>query len=398
MSRKVWVMCLCGVVIVLVAEGLRRGLGLFLIPMSEDVGFSRQYFGLILAVQSIVFGAIQPVIGLVSDRFGAARTLVVAAIVYALGIWLASVATSGIELMLSLGLLVGLGLAGTTHNVVLGAAGRAVSNKRRGVVFGTVIASGSLGMFLLTPMVQFGIDSVGWRDTFLVLAVIVVLLPVFALGLMDDAAPASSGPPQSVREAITEARSHRGYLLLTAGFFVCGFHVMFISTHLPAFFADERLSPATGAKALALIGLANIAGAYIFGWLGDRYHKKNLLCWIYLARAIAMGAVLVMPITELTAIAFGIVIGVLWLGTVPLTSGIVAQIFGTQYFSMLFGVVLASHQLGGFAGAWLGGLIHDVTGNYDLMWMLSVLAGLAAAAIHWPIDDRPVARLVPQPG
>ena len=173
---------------------------------------------------------------------------------------------------------------------------------------------------------------------------------------------------------------------------------MFISTHLPAFFADERLSPATGAKALALIGLANIAGAYIFGWLGDRYHKKNLLCWIYLARAIAMGAVLVMPITELTAIAFGIVIGVLWLGTVPLTSGIVAQIFGTQYFSMLFGVVLASHQLGGFAGAWLGGLIYDVTGNYDLMWMLSVLAGLAAAAIHWPIDDRPVARLVPQPG
>ena len=397
MSKKAWVVCLCGVVIVLVAEGLRRVLGLFLVPISEDMGLSRQYFGLVLAGQAIVFGMVQPVLGLASDRFGAARTLVIAAIVYALGLWIASIATSGIHLMLSLGVLVGVGLAGTTHNIVLGAAGRAVSNERRGVVFGTVIAAGSLGMFLLSPLMQFGIDSVGWRDTFLVAAVVVLLLTLFSLGLMDDVAPANDGPPQSVGQAIQEARTHRGYLLRTAGFFVCGFHVMFISTHLPAFFRDEDLSPAIGAKALALIGLANIFGAYICGWLGDRYRKKNLLCYIYLARSVAFGAVLVIPINDATAIGFAIVIGVLWLGTVPLTSGIVAQIFGTRYFSMLFGMVLASHQLGSFAGAWLGGLVYDLTGSYDLMWMLAVLAGIVAAVIHWPSNDRPLARLAAQP-
>lgn len=386
-------MLLCGGAIVFAGEGFRRVEGVFLLPITEDLALGRGFFGLTLAVQALVFGLVQPVVGLVSDRFGVARVLAVSAIVYALGMAFASQANSGFELMLALGLFVGVALAGTTQNVVLGAVGRAVPNERRGVVFGAVIASGSLGMFVLAPLLQGGIDAFGWRDTFVVVAAAFILLPVLAIGLMNDAVPRGVRIEQSVREALYEAGAHQGFVLLTIGFFVCGFHVAFIGSHLQAFFVDEGLSPIIGATAISVIGLANVFGAFLFGWLGDRYRKKNLLSLLYLLRAVAMGAMLALPVTNAVAMGFAVVVGVLWLGTVPLTSGIVAQVFGTRHFSFLFGIVLAGHQLGWFFGAWLGGVVHDLSGSYDLMWLLAVGLGLIAAAIHWPIDDRPLARL-----
>lgn len=393
MSRRAWMMFACGVVVVLVANGLRQSLGLFLRPVSTELDLGRQYFGLVIAVQALVYGLSQPLVGLAADRLGAARVIVAAFLLYGTGLWLASTSVTGLEMLGSLGLVVGLALAGTTQVVVLGAVGRVVSNRRRGIVFGTVIASGSLGMFIMVPAVQAGLEMVGWRDTLLVLAVVMVLVSVFSVGLVDDQPHSVSGRTQSIREAIREASGHRGYLLLTAGFFVCGFHVTFIATHLPAYLADRGVSPSVGAVAFGVIGLANIAGAYLFGALGDRYRKKSLLTFLYLGRAVVMVGILLFPMTDRSAVAFGIVLGLLWLGTVPLTSGIVVQVFGTRYFSMLFGMVMLGHQLGGFTGAWLGGVIYDLTGSYDLMWVFSVILGLTAAALHWPINDRPLARL-----
>jgi len=303
-------------------------------------------------------------------------------------------AMSPFDLLISLGVLVGLGLSGATQVVVLGAIGKVVPAERRSFIFGTVIASTSLGMFLFVPGVQALIDNSGWRQAFIVIAVMVALLPLFAVGLRADVSGNISGAQQTLVDAIVEAKSHSGYLLLTAGFFVCGFHVSFVATHLPAFLTDEGVSASAAAFALGLIGLCNVVGAYLFGALGDRFSKKNLLTFIYLSRAVLMSLVLVIPMNDVSALLFGATMGLLWLATVPLTSGIVVQVFGTRYFSMLFGVVFMSHQFGSFSGAWLGGYIYDQTGSYDLMWQVSVVLGLLAAALHWPIREQPLDRLV----
>ncbi|MDD9915181.1 MAG: MFS transporter [Rhodospirillaceae bacterium] len=386
-------MIFCGVLIVLIGGGLRQSFGVFLRPVSLDMGIGREAFGLVLAAQALIYGVSQPVVGMLADRFGAIRMIIAGAALYALGLWLASIAMSATDLGLGLGLVVGLGLSGPTQVLVMGAVGKAVPENRRSVVFGTIIASTSLGMFLFVPGAQFLLDAVGWRDAFLYLALLLALVPFFAFRLGSAPPVPTAGPKQSLREAIDEARGHSGYLLLTAGFFVCGFHVTFIATHLPAFLVDNDVSPTLAANALAMIGLFNVAGAYIFGALGDRFSKKNLLCILYTARAVVMGMVLIVPINDVTAIIFGVCMGLLWLATVPLTSGIVAQIFGTRYFSMLFGVVIMSHQFGSFAGAWLGGYIYDVTGTYDLMWLAAAGVGLLATVLHWPIREAPLARL-----
>ncbi|MDD9905389.1 MAG: MFS transporter [Rhodospirillaceae bacterium] len=386
-------MIFCGVLIVLIGGGLRQSFGVFLRPVSLDMGIGREAFGLVLAAQALIYGVSQPVVGMLADRFGAIRMIIAGAALYALGLWLASIAMSATDLGLGLGLVVGLGLSGPTQVLVMGAVGKAVPENRRSVVFGTIIASTSLGMFLFVPGAQFLLDAVGWRDAFLYLALLLALVPFFAFRLGSAPPVPTAGPKQSLREAIDEARGHSGYLLLTAGFFVCGFHVTFIATHLPAFLFDNDVSPTLAANALAMIGLFNVAGAYIFGALGDRFSKKNLLCILYTARAVVMGMVLIVPINDVTAIIFGVCMGLLWLATVPLTSGIVAQIFGTRYFSMLFGVVIMSHQFGSFAGAWLGGYIYDVTGTYDLMWLAAAGVGLLATVLHWPIREAPLARL-----
>lgn len=393
MTRQAWIMVICGVFIVMIGGGLRQSFGVFLRPVALDLEIGRQLFGLVIATQALIYGVSQPAAGLLADRYGSIRVIIAGVVLYAAGLWMASFSTSSFDLFISLGVLVGLGLSGPTQVLVLGAVGKVVPNEKRSLVFGTVIASTSLGMFFFVPGVQQLLDTLGWRETFIILAVLISILPLITIGLRTGTTVQPSGPPQSLREAIGEAGSHSGYLFLTAGFFVCGFHVTFIGTHLPAFLIDNGVSSTAAAYSLALIGLCNVAGAYIFGALGDRYSKKNLLSLIYFGRAILMGLVLIVPINDVTALIFGAFMGLLWLATVPLTSGIVAQVFGTRYFSMLFGIVMMSHQFGSFAGAWLGGYIYDTTGTYDLMWIASVGVGLLATALHWPIREQPLARL-----
>ena len=389
-------MLLCSIVIVLIANGFRQTFGIFLLPVAADLDISRQAFGLVVAIQALLFGFVQPVAGLIADRHGSFKVIVGGAFLYALGLWLMSISANALDLHISLSILVGLGLAGTTQVIVLGAVGKVVPNERRGFVFGTVIAAGSFGMFLFVPSLQGMLGIFGWRETLVIMAFIVLLIPLLAIGLRINANIKNDGKIQSLREAIGEARCHRGYILLVVGFFVCGFHVTFISTHFPAYLADKGVSLSAAAYALGIIGLFNILGAYVFGTAGDRYRKKNLLTFIYSSRALVMMLMLVLPITDNTALIFGAILGVLWLATVPLTSGIVAQIFGTQYFSMLYGIVFMSHQFGAFSGAWLGGYIYDIAGSYDLMWVVSAALGLAAAALHWPINDKPLDRLASQ--
>jgi MFS family permease len=392
-TRRLWIMLLCGVAVVLVGNGLRMSFGVFLRPISLDLGIGRETFGLVIALQALLYGAFQPIAGLLADRYGALRVITVGALVYGAGLWLTSLAASALDLYISLGLMVGLGLSGATNVIVLGAIGKVVPSERRGIVFGTVIASGSLGMFFFVPAAQQFLDQVGWRPTMVAMAMLIMLAPLFALGLRVPPVAAGGGAKQSARDAAREALRHRGYLLLTMGFFVCGFHVTFIGTHFPAYLSDNNVSPAAASYAFGVIGLFNVLGAYLFGALGDRYSKKSVLTVIYLLRAALMTVMLIMPLTDVTAIAFGACLGLVWLSTVPLTSGIVAQVFGPAHFSFLFGIVFMSHQLGGFTGAWLGGRIYDVTGSYDLMWMISIALGLISAAFHWPISDRPLARL-----
>ena len=390
-------MMLCGVLIVLTANGLRLTFGVFLKPVSLDLEIGREAFGLVIAGQALLYGVFQPVAGIFADRYGAPVTITLGAVLYALGLWLASAAQSPVDLHISLGLLVGLGLSASANVIVLGAIGKVVPNERRGIVFGTVIAAGSLGMFFMVPAAQALVGSIGWRETLIIMAGLIACAPLLALGLRVSKAGQGAGKPQGLRDAASEAMRHRGYVLLTLGFFVCGFHVTFIGTHFPAFLADSGVSAEAASYAFGIIGLCNIAGAYAFGALGDRMRKKSVLTGIYSLRAVLMAAILLAPMTDVTAILFGACMGLVWLSTVPLTSGIVAQVFGPGHFSFLFGVVFMSHQIGGFCGAWLAGRIHDATGSYDLMWMASIALAVVSAALHWPIDDRPLARLQAAP-
>ncbi|MGI9476381.1 MAG: MFS transporter [Hyphomicrobiaceae bacterium] len=393
MTRRLWIMLVCGVLVVLIGNGLRLTFGVFLRPVSLELGIGRETFGLVIAVQALLYGAFQPIAGMLADRYGAVRVISIGALIYAAGLWLTSVAASAFDLYISLGLLVGLGLSCATNVIVLGAIGKLVPNERRGIVFGTVIASGSLGMFFFVPGAQHLLDLAGWRSTLVAMALLMVLVPLFALGLRAEPASAGGGARQSVKDAALEAMRHRSYVLLTTGFFVCGFHVTFIGTHFPAYLSDNQVSPAAASYAFGVIGLFNIFGAYLFGALSDRYSKKSVLTLIYLLRAALMTVMLLTPLTDISAIVFGACMGLIWLSTVPLTSGIVAQVFGPAHFSFLFGIVFMSHQLGGFTGAWLGGRIYDATGSYDLMWIISIALGLISAAFHWPINDRPLARV-----
>ena len=349
-----------------------------------------------MALQNLILGAAAPFVGAVSDKFGTGRTIAGGGLVYVLGLYLMAQATTPLALHLSAGLLIGLGLSGAGFGVVLAAVGRAVPAERRSVALGITTALGSLGSFLLPPIGQAFLAAYGWRAALLLMAVIMATTLLAAVGVQGRAAAAAPHDRQTLRQALAEAGGHRGFLLLVAGFFVCGWHVAFIAVHLPAYLADGGLPTGIAAWCLALIGLFNVIGSYAAGVLGGRLSKKYCLSFLYTARAILILGFIALPLSAASALVFSAIMGLLWLSTVPLTSGLVAQIFGPRYMATLFGIVFFGHQLGSFLGVWLGGWLYDVYGSYDLVWWLSIALGLLAALLHWPIDERALARLEPQ--
>lgn len=387
-----WTVVICAATIMTLTMGLRQSFGLFLKPMSVDLGFGRETFGMAVALQNLMWGAVSPFAGAAADKYGSVRVVVAGALFYAAGLAVMATSSGGFELMAG-NLLIGLALGSAGLSVLLGVVGQVAPPEKRSMALGLTSAGGSFGQFAVVPFGHLLIDASGWSMALVVMAAMALLIVPLARGVAVPQRHAGAGREQTLREALDEAFRHRGFWLLTAGFFVCGFHVVFVATHLPAFLADRGLPTWVGAWTLALVGLFNIVGSYGAGWLGGLYSKKNLLALIYLSRAGVFLLFILMPLTPASVLLFGAGLGLLWLGTVPLTSGLVAHIFGPRYMSMLYGIVFFSHQVGSFMGAWLGGYAFDATGSYDAMWWLSVALGLAAAALHWPIRERPVPRL-----
>ncbi len=390
---------LVSAVIVAVSMGARQSFGLFLQPVTEALSTGRETFSLAMALQNILFGL--PIAGILADRIGPRRVVAGGALLYAAGFALLAVASAPWLTFLSLGALVGLALSATSYVVLLGAVARVVPAEKRASSFGIVTAAGSFGTFAVVPLVQWLIQTVSWQATLLYGAAVVAAIAPFALGFprasQAPEAPRASDLEDSFSRQLSRAGRHSGYLLLNAGFFVCGFHVAFIATHLPPYLGDHGLPEMVAATALALVGLFNMGGSWLFGRLGDRYRKKYLLSFLYLARAVVISGFLVVPVTTATALVFACAIGFLWLATVPLTSGMVAQIFGPARLSSLYGIVFFSHQVGGFLGVWLGGRIYDATGSYDAVWVGAVVLGVAAAVVHLPIRDRALGGLPAAP-
>jgi len=391
-TRTVWIVLLSAGAILSLTMGIRQSLGLFLAPVSADLGLGRETFALGIGLTNLVWGLGAPIAGAVADRFGAARVALVGGLFYAVGLLAMTASGDGTQLIVG-GLLLGLGLSGAGFSVVLGAVGRAVPPERRSAALGLASVGGSIGQFLALPISHVLIANIGWMISLIVLAGAAAAIAPLAYGLARRGAPARAVPDISLRAAFAEACGHRGFWLLTAGFFVCGFHLAFVAVHLPAYVADQGLPGWLAASALTLVGLFNIIGTYGCGVLGQRFPKKSVLSLLYLLRALIFLAFMIVPLSEVSVLLFGAAIGLLWLGTVPLTSGLVAAIFGPANMSMLFGIVFLSHQVGGFLGAWLAGVLFDLLGSYTIMWWLSVALGLASAALHWPISERPVPRL-----
>ena len=392
LSRAAVMAIACGAFILLLSFGIRSNFGLFLQPMSLEFGWGREVFALAMAIQNLLWGISQPFVGAIADKWGTARTVVGGGLLYALGVYLMSTTASPPELYFSGGVLIGLALSGTSFGVVLAAVGRSVPPERRSVALGITTAVGSLGQFLLPPIGQAFLSAYGWQTALLLLALGSLAMVLAAGGVRGRMATLAHGE-QTIREALEEARRHSGYLYLTAGFFVCGWHVAFIAVHLPAYLADGGLSTEIAAWCLALVGLCNVIVSYVAGVLGGRFSKRYCLSALYAARSVLILAFIALPLSAASALTFSALIGLLWLSTVPLTSGLVAQIFGPRYMATLFGIVFLSHQIGSFLGIWLGGYLYDAYGSYDVIWWLSIALGLVAALLHWPIDERAVPRL-----
>jgi MFS family permease len=391
----------CGMLVAVLNYGPRSSLGFFLTPISTSNEWGRDVLGLALAIQNLTYGASTPFAGAVADRFGIVRVLVVGALLYAFGLAMMAFATTPGTLYLTCGVLIGLGVSGTSFTIVIAAFGKLLPEKWRSLAFGTGTAAGSFGQFLFSPLGVFLIDNVGWQSALLTFSGLVLMIVPLSLVLMTPrmemgvpGAPASA-QPQSYKQALTEAFAHRSYVLLVVGFFTCGFQLGFITVHLPSYLLDRGLSAQVGGWTLAIIGLFNIAGSMTSGWLGGFMPKRYILSFIYFTRALAVVVFITLPPSTLTTLLFGAVTGFLWLSTVPPTSGLVAVMFGTRWLGMLFGVAFFSHQVGGFLGIWLGALLFERTGSYDVVWWLSVMFGILSALINLPIVEKPVHRPAP---
>ena len=388
-SRRAWMMIAASAAIVTLAMGVRQSFGLYLTPMVMDLGISRQTFGFVLAFQNLMLGAVQPFIGAYADKHGAGRVIFLSALLYVAGMAITAFATHALGLMIGFGAFVGVAMAGVTFVVLMGAVGKVVAPEKRTLAFGIITAGGSLGQFFVVPMAQALMDSMGWQNSLVLMAIILLLIVPLGLGVAGKPPTTSNQQGLPLKQALGQAFSDSTWWLLLAGYFVCGFHVAFVGIHLPAYITDQGLSASIGATCLALIGLFNILGSWMWGVWGGKYSKKNLLAGLYAMRSIAIIIFLMVPISSASALVFASVFGFLWLGTVPLTNGLVAQIYGLRNLSALAGIVFFSHQIGSFLGAWSGGLVFDATGSYHWVWIISIALGFAAAAANLPIRQTP---------
>ncbi|MGI8524774.1 MAG: MFS transporter [Pseudolabrys sp.] len=395
--RTPLVIMTCGCIIGALSFGPRASLGLFLTPMSETLGWSRNVFSLALAIQAIVWGIGQPIAGMLADRFGSLRVLFGGSLLYFAGLVLMTYASTPGVLDLTAGVIAGFGIAGTSFNLVIAAFGKLLPPTWRMQAFGAGTAASSFGQFLFSPLAVALMRYVDWQHALIIIASTTLIIAPLSLAVRTKQNVSSAGPDvpreQDLRHALGEAFGHRSYVLLALGFFTCGFQLFFITIHLPSFLVDRGLTIVDGAWTIGFIGLFNIFGSFASGWLGARMPKRYLLAIIYLLRSAAIAAFILLPITSLSAMIFGGTMGILWLSTVPPTSGLVALMFGTRWMSTLFGFVFLAHQVGGFLGAWLGGLMFERTGSYDLVWWLSIGFGVLSALINLPIVEKPVPRL-----
>lgn len=384
----------CGAMIVTLSMGIRHGFGLWLQPITQAQGWSRETFAFAIAIQNLAWGFFGIFAGMLADRFGAFRVLIGGAVLYGLG--LAGMALSPTPLLFALtaGILIGAAQAGTTYAVVYGVIGRQIDPAKRSWAMGVAAAAGSFGQFLMVPVEGFLIGSTGWQNALLILAAAVLLIAPFAFGLREPGFAGGGAPhrDQSIGQALREAFKYPSFQLLMAGYFVCGFQVVFIGVHMPSYLKDKGLSPQVASYALALIGLFNVFGTYIAGSLGQKLAKRKILAFIYLGRAAAIAVFLWAPLSPMSVYVFASVMGLLWLSTVPPTNATVAQIFGVAHLSMLGGFVFFSHQIGSFMGVWLGGLLYDRTGSYDIVWYISIALGVFAALVNLPVREAPIAR------
>jgi MFS family permease len=386
----------CGAAIVTLSMGIRHGFGLWLQPITMDRGWPRETFGFALAVQNLAFGLAGPLAGLWADRYGAYRVLLSCGLLYALGLVLMGLSSSGLSFTASAGLLLGVALSGSTYAVVFGVIARNVDAGRRSWAMGVAAAAGSFGQFLMVPVEAWLIAHGGWQNALYILGFAALGILPLALGLREPAAARPAAQGQSVGAALREAFAYPSFRLLMAGYFVCGFHLLFIGVHMPSYLKDHGLDPGVATTALALIGLFNVFGSYAAGVLGNRYAKRHILAAIYALRSLAIVAFVVLPLTPWSVYLFASAMGLLWLSTVPTTNALVAQIFGARYLSMLSGFVFLSHQVGAFLGAWLGGKLYDSTGSYTAMWWISVALGLFAALVNLPVRETPIVRAEPR--
>ncbi len=392
LSPRAKAILICGAVILSVSLGVRHTFGLFLQPVILEHGWGREVFAFAIALQNLVWGIAQPFAGLAADRRGAGPVILAGGLLFTAGLGLMALAGSAPMFVLAAGVLVGLGLAGITMPVVFGAISRAMPPERRSMAFGIAMSIGSVGQFVLLPGALALIGGFGWITALLLLSVLSVAILPLSFVLREDRKGPLAGPAPRAADAARLALTDRGFQLLSFGFFVCGFHVAFIATHIPAYLLDLGLGPTVGSTVLALIGLFNIFGSLAAGWLGSRYPKPQILSFLYLGRAAAIAAFVLLPPTPASAYAFAMLMGLFWLSTVPLTNAVVASMFGVANMAMLGGIVFLAHQIGSFLGSWLGGAIYDRAGSYDVVWGIAIALSLLAAIVNWPIREEPVER------
>ena len=389
----------CGAAIVTLSMGIRHGFGLWLLPITQEMGWTRQSFALAIAIQNLSWGLIGIFAGMAADRFGAFRVLLGGAVLYGLGLAGMALSPTPVLFALTAGVLIGAAQAGTTYAVIYGVLGRQIAPERRSWAMGVAAAAGSFGQFLMVPVEGWLIAGLGWQQALLALALMVLLIVPLAFGLREPGFKGSAPPKreQTIAQALGEAFRYPSFNLLMAGYFVCGFQVVFIGVHMPSYLKDHGLSPQVASYALALIGLFNVFGTYIAGTLGQRMPKRNILAFIYFARAVVISIFLLVPLSPLSVYVFSAVMGALWLSTVPPTNATIAQIFGVQHLSMLGGFVFFSHQVGSFMGVWLGGYLYDRTGSYDVVWYIAIGLGIFAGLVNLPVKEAPIQRGTPQP-